>query len=491
VRTQSGTSSLRALLYMDEIAGYFPPVANPPSKGPLLTLMKQGRAFGFGVVLATQNPVDLDYKGLANAGTWFIGRLQTERDKARVLDGLEGAAANASGKGFDRGQADKLLSRLGTRVFLMNNVHEDAPVVFETRWCLSYLRGPLTRQQIKQISDSGFRIADGTAATPRASADATAVPPSDIRNPISDIPSARPVLPPGIPEYFIPTRSRGPVTYSPVILGVGKVAYSDARAGIDVEVPAALTVEVRKGPVAVDWDAAAASDLSDTDLEHEAVANASFAPLPPEAAKASNYTDWKKSFADALYRTHTLELLRSPTFKLVSKPDESERDFRARLSQLGREQRDAAADKLRAKYGPRLAALEDRIRRAEQAVEVQKQQSTAAKMGTALSFGTAILGAFLGRKTLSTGNLSRAATAARGVGRATKESGDVGRAEENVDALRQQHADLQLEFKAEVDATAAKLEAAGEELEKISMKPKKTGITVRAVVLAWRPQDTG
>ncbi len=152
VRAQSGTTSLRAILYMDEIFGYFPPVANPPSKQPLLTLLKQARAFGLGVVLATQNPVDLDYKGLANTGTWFIGRLQTERDKARVLGGLEGAAAS-SGKKFDKQAMEQLLAGLGNRVFLMNNVHEDASEVFQTRWTLSYLRGPLTRTQIKTLMD--------------------------------------------------------------------------------------------------------------------------------------------------------------------------------------------------------------------------------------------------------------------------------------------------------------------------------------------------
>src|SRR5512143_2625084 len=152
VRTQSGTSSLRAVLYMDEIFGYFPPVSNPPSKQPLLTLLKQARAFGLGVVLATQNPVDLDYKGLANTGTWFIGRLQTERDKARVLEGLEGAAAS-SGKKFDKQGMEQIVAGLGNRVFLLNNVHEDAPEVFQTRWTLSYLRGPLTRTQIKTLMD--------------------------------------------------------------------------------------------------------------------------------------------------------------------------------------------------------------------------------------------------------------------------------------------------------------------------------------------------
>jgi hypothetical protein len=153
MRTQAGTPSLRALLYMDEVFGYFPPVANPPSKLPMLTLLKQARAYGLGVVLATQNPVDLDYKGLSNAGTWLLGRLQTERDKARVLEGLEGASG-AAGAHFDRQKMEATLAGLGNRVFLMNNVHEDEPVLFQSRWALSYLRGPLTKVQIQSLMAS-------------------------------------------------------------------------------------------------------------------------------------------------------------------------------------------------------------------------------------------------------------------------------------------------------------------------------------------------
>jgi len=201
VRAQSGTTSLRALVYMDEIAGYFPPVANPPSKQPMLTLMKQARAFGVGMVLATQNPVDLDYKGLANAGTWFIGRLQTERDKARVLDGLEGVAAQASSR-FDRGQMDSLLSKLGSRVFLMNNVHDDHPTVFETRWAMSYLRGPLTRTQIKQLMEGRKAPVKRQEAEPAGvavrSTTAAAVPVAA---------ATRPVLASDVPEYFIASRA--------------------------------------------------------------------------------------------------------------------------------------------------------------------------------------------------------------------------------------------------------------------------------------------
>ena len=223
MRTQSGTTSLRAILYMDEIFGYFPPVANPPSKLPLLTLLKQGRAFGLGVVLATQNPVDLDYKGLANTGTWFIGRLQTERDKARVLEGLEGIAAG-TGQKFDKQEMEQLLAGLNNRIFLMNNVHDDAPEVFETRWAMSYLRGPLTRTQIKSLMDPLKGAAIAPAAAPVVS---TA---SVVNAPVQN---ERPVLPPEITQYYIPVRSSGgadaSLSYHPMLLGAAEVRYSNSK----------------------------------------------------------------------------------------------------------------------------------------------------------------------------------------------------------------------------------------------------------------------
>ena len=168
MRSLSGTTSLRALVYMDEIFGYFPPVGNPSAKLPLLTLLKQARAYGVGILLSTQNPVDLDYKGLSNAGTWFVGRLQTERDKARLLDGLEGVSAQAGG--FDRKATEQIISGLGSRVFLMNNVHEDGPAIFQTRWAMSYLCGPLTRDQIRSLmAPLPFSLEGLTDAPPRQS----------------------------------------------------------------------------------------------------------------------------------------------------------------------------------------------------------------------------------------------------------------------------------------------------------------------------------
>ena len=511
VRTQSGTTSLRAILYMDEIAGYFPPTANPPSKLPLLTLMKQARAFGMGIVLATQNPVDLDYKGLSNAGTWFIGRLQTERDKARVLDGLEGAAAAASAK-FDRSSIETLLSQLGSRVFLMNNVHEDAPEIIETRWALSYLRGPLTRAQIKSLMDAkrtGAAPAAASAAASSWSSSSTAapspttpsprpggagVPPATTRPTPSPSPAfsaSRPLLPPDVPQYFVPIRTTvagAALAYSPRILACGRVYYSDPKSGVDTNVPASFLTPFGDGPLTLDWDHAQATELTDTDVEKDPEAAGTFESLPTDAGKLKSYEAWKKSFADTLYRTHKLELLRSTALEEVSRPNENERDFRLRLQQKAREIRDATSAKLRQKYAPRQAQLADRLRRAQQRVEEQAAQARSAKIQTAISFGSAILGAFLGRKAVSSANIGKASTAMRGVGRSMKESGDVGRAEESVEAVQQQIAELEAEVKSELDAAAAAADPLTETFEKISLRPKKTNITVRAVVLAWVPR---
>lgn len=484
VRTQSGSTSLRALLYMDEIAGYFPPTANPPSKQPLLTLMKQARAFGFGVVLATQNPVDIDYKGLANAGTWFIGRLQTERDKARLIDGLQGAADQA-GKSFDRAAIDRALSSLASRVFLMNNIHDDGPSIFESRWALSYLRGPLTRQQIKSLT-----AAATTPSTPAPSSSAPSIAPAKSPAPNGNI-SSRPVLPPEVPQYFLPICSTAPasatLTYHPMLMGSGKVFFSDTKLAIEHEVIAAALVPIIPGPVAADWDHSEPTDLTDRDLENDPSPVATFLLLAPDAAKPKNYDTWKRSFADALLRTTRLEFLRCDTLEQTSLPGESERDFRARLIHSAREERDAATEKLRAKYAPKLAALTDRLRKAEQRVQVEKEQASSSQVSTFLSIGTSLLGAFMGRKVVSATNLSRASTAARSVGRASKESADVGRAQENADALRQQLAEIEQEFNDEVAAITARLDPSTEPLEKVSIKPKKTNIQVRAVVLAWAP----
>ncbi|HKO95795.1 MAG TPA: DUF87 domain-containing protein [Pyrinomonadaceae bacterium] len=493
MRTQSGTTSLRAILYMDEIFGYFPPVANPPSKLPLLTLLKQGRAFGLGVVLATQNPVDLDYKGLSNTGTWFIGRLQTERDKARVLEGLEGVAAG-SGKNFDRQQMEQTLAGLGNRIFLLNNVHEDAPEVFETRWAMCYLRGPLTRAQIKTlmapVKSEGQAVTEQAAATPpmvQQSAQPSPVPTS--RTTAHQVNASRqPVLPPEIAQYFVPLRSEmdgATLIYHPMLIGAAEVRFSDKR--VDTVREFNLLAPLADGVVSVDWDQGKQIDLPVADLETSANETGQFAELPAKAGKAKSYATWEKDLAAWLYRNQKLELLKSANLDQVSNPEESERDFRLRLQQAAREKRDAAVEKLRQKYAPKITALEERRRRAEQTVEREAEQAKGQKMQTAISFGATLLSSFLGRKAVSVGTLGRATTAVRGVGRSMKESEDVGRAQETVAAVGQQLANLNEEFKTETDAINQSLDAQAEPLETVALKPKKADISVSHLSLAWAP----
>jgi hypothetical protein len=480
MRTQSGTTSLRAILYMDEIFGYFPPVANPPSKLPLLTLLKQGRAFGLGVVLATQNPVDLDYKGLANTGTWFIGRLQTERDKARVLEGLEGIAAG-TGQKFDKQGMEQLLAGLDKRIFLLNNVHDDEPEVFETRWALSYLRGPLTRAQIKLLMDPlKASIAPPPAATVAAPAPVASAPAK----------SDRAILPPEVSQYFIPVRSSGDanatLTYHPMLLGTAEVRYSNSKT-VELTQQLNLLAAFADGPAGLDWSQATAIDLPVEDLESEPEAGAQFAEVPSEATKAKSYASWRKDLASWIYRNQRLELLESPTLEIVSNPGESERDFRVRLQQIAREQRDEAVEKLRRKYAPKFEVLEDRKRRAEQAVARETEQAQGQKMQTAISFGATLLSSFLGRKRASMSTLGRATTAARGVGRSMKEASDIERAQGNVEAVSQKLADLEADFQAETRALERSIDPQTEQLETVSLKPTKANIAVKVLTLAWAP----
>ncbi len=486
-RRQSGTTSLRALIYMDEIFGYFPPVKNPPSKLPLLTLLKQARAFGVGVVLATQNPVDLDYKGLANTGTWFIGRLQTERDKARVLEGLEGASAGA-GQKFDRQRMEQTLAGLGNRIFLMNNVHEDEPVVFETRWCLSYLRGPLTRGQIKTLMEP--RKGKGQEAIGKRQEPGLQSPSLNAASTPSPL-ASRPILPPDIRQYFIPLRSTPPrnntLVYQPMLLGAADVGFVDAKTRIDVTQPYTWLIPMTDAPMPVDWDDANQTDIPISELEQSPESSAVFSALPSAASKAKSYETWTKDFSNWLYRTQKLDVLKSPSLKQLSKPGEPERDFRVRLQQVGREQRDQETERLRKSYAPKIAALEERIRRAQQVKQREAEQAKAAYVQTAISVAATLLGAFLGRKTISTTTIGRATTVARGVGRSIKEAQDAARVGDTIEALQAQLQDLEVQFKTEADAVAAKMDPLAETLETVSIKPNKSNILVKLVALVWAP----
>jgi hypothetical protein len=548
VRGQRGTSSLRAIVYFDEVLGFLPPVANPPSKPPLMVLLKQARAFGVGLVLATQNPVDLDYKALSNTGTWFLGRLQTERDKGRLLDGLEGVAAGH----LDRAEADAMLSSLEKRVFLLHNVHDERPVLFQTRWTMSYLRGPLGREEIARLAPrapsespvSGVPATPGATASPGAlgaasatsNADRPAAPPagfqgaSTVEDPsIAGISSALPgtpstpgtpgtpstpgapgtpgtlstagtpstsstsstrstagtppILDPSIPQYF--AHGEGS-TYRPALLGAGRIGYSDAKLGVDEVRDVAVITPIADGAVPVDWEHAEPAPFSVRELSREA-APLPFAPLPAAAAQPKKFAQWQKDFAKWAAQSQSLELLRSDRARLTSHSDESEGDFRVRVQAALREARDAAVEKTRRKFASKLAAAEDRLRRAEAAVQREEQQASESKMQAGVSLAATIAGALLGRRAVSVSTLGRATTAARGMGRIGREAQDVDRAKGNVTALREARDLLATDIERELQHVAASFDAAGEEFSRVLLKPKRGAVSVQVVALVWIP----
>ena len=510
MRAQSGTSSLRAMLYLDEVAGYMPPVANPPSKQALLLLMKQARAFGLGVVLATQNPIDIDYKGLSNAGTWFLGRLQTERDKARLLDGLEGAL-QGQGHTFDRGETERILSSLQKRTFFLHDVHEDAPVIFQTRWAMSYLRGPLTKDQIRLLTPQA-----APAAAPAACGAEL------VRELVLVRRARRPRLPPmrrrrcrASARLRRPIRrergrgavgAAGPAAAGRAVLragpggsddpglradavrqGVGAVRRSRSAASTSRATSSSWCSSGR-GAVLVDWESAEDADLDAADLETAPAGPATFEPLPPAAAKPASYGTWQQGVRPlAAAGAGAVDLLRrGDRAVLAARRDRGgvPRPREPQGSRGARRREGAAAAEVRAegrRRSPSASAAPSRPR------QVQEQQASEAKMQTGISVLGTIAGALFGRKAMSMGTLGKATTAARGMGRTMRESGDVGRANETLETYKAQLQELEHDIEAEIAGLEAGAAPPSRAFTAIEIRPKKTHVVPERVVLIWRP----
>ncbi|RPJ34769.1 MAG: ATP-binding protein [Verrucomicrobiaceae bacterium] len=473
MRAQKGTTSLRALLYMDEIFGFLPPSANPPSKRPMMTILKQGRAFGLGCLLATQNPVDLDYKALSNIGTWFLGRLQTERDKLRVLDGLEGAAGSQNAK-FNRKEMETLLSGLGNRVFLMNNVHEDHPVLFHVRWVMSYLTGPLTRGQIKTLMDP--RRADFETTAKPATANPMAMPgvaPSAAA-------SSRPAVGAGVKELFaVSPADPADTIYQPHLLRTATVHFTSAKTGADEAREVRLINPILAS--GIDWETQVEPPNSTAESPAE---GAGFTELPGFAMNAANYKQVEKDFAEWLYRNERAEIFACAALKAWSKPGESEGDFRARLTHEAHEARDAAVEKLRSAGAKKTGTLQDRLRTAEARLAKEKAEANAAKMQAGVSVLGGILGGLLGRKTSLT-TLSRGSSA---IGKATsayKQQQDVANAGSRIEDIAGEIQALEAELQAEIARIGTAFDPANLKLETETLKPTKSNIKVESAALLW------
>jgi hypothetical protein len=494
-RKQSGTTSLRAILYFDEVFGYLPPhPANPPTKGPLMRLLKQGRAFGVGALLATQNPVDLDYKALSNAGTWFVGKLQTERDKARLLEGLEGVAAER-GTLTNRSFLETVISALGNRVFLLHDVHRGQPVLFRSRWALSFLRGPLTPDQIGQLMDevkarqtpAGAPV--GIAACPRCGAGLSrpglvscpacgavlaqplapaaeqefkqallrSAPPSSARAPA---PPSGPVthVPPvlsGVTQSYIalgnPVRPAAPVelVYQPRVLGFAEVTFADRKRDLEHRRPYHYLAAPPAAGQPADWHAA---EPFAGILAEAPEPGAHWADVPDSLNTPKKLNALKKEFADFLHGNARFALYVNAALGLTSRPGEDVAAFQERCRAAARQEAERALAAEKGRYGPKFQAL-----------HAELPDPTAAKSG----------GSWL--PDLGWGLFAMAAWASpRPVARLS---------EKDQAKLRA----LEDDWRKKWQEVTEKWRSAGEEYTELQLTPRKADVQVTHFGLAWVP----
>jgi hypothetical protein len=487
MRRQSGTTDLRAMLYMDEVAGYLPPTANPPTKKPIMTLMKQARAFGVGVVLSTQNPVDVDYKALSNAGTWMIGRLQTDRDKQRLLDGL----STASG-GVDVGRVDDTISGLGKREFVLRRAGKDTTEVFTTRWAMSYLRGPMTRDQISELM-AAERDAAAAAPAPAASGAPGAAPADAGPELADDETTVMPEVADGMPVRWVdvaapwladvdgdPAGDR----LEPVLAARVQLRYDEAKADLvhDEEYECVIgslgeTVDVSRA-IAVDYD--------ERDLRRDPPDGAVYRMTEAKLKNKTFFSGVSRDLRDHLARVRTVEVPANPGLKLYGRPGETAEEFEVRCLRHADGKADEEIAKLRDKYESKVSRLRDQIAAAEDRVDVLEEQVSGQRNSELLSAAGSLLGGLLGGKSRG-GLLGKLGSAAgrRGRTRATKERLDA--AENKVERLEASLEDLELDLAEEVTEIDAEWMDLAKEIDTLEVPLEKTDIKVTQLVLAWLP----
>lgn len=529
MRMQKGATSLRALLYMDEIFGYLPPQRNPSSKQPLLRMLKQARAFGLGLLLATQNPVDVDYKALSNAGTWFIGKLQTEQDKNRLLDGLESAIG-----GVSRGAFDKLISTLGKRVFVLHNIHAKQPELFQTRWTMNFLAGPLTRTQIPELNklaNADTSTLLGASAAPQTqpklastfsslfSTD-TQSPTTDHRPPTTAIRQSsaisgqpaitnrkseisasqtKPSLPAGIKEYFLPQNYSLPeaykaaqktmpgeamiesVVYRPTLIASAQVRVIDRKLSVESELVRTALVATLEKRGSIRWDDFAYGGTLDN-VETSPVPSARFGTLDAPLNDAKLMTALQKDFADWVMRNSSVKARANTTLKVFAGPDVSKAEFMRACADAASDARDKEIAKQTGQFERQLKTLQDKLAREERELREDEAELSHRKMeeaGTHLENITGLFGGKRGVRKLSSSLTKRRQT--------EQAKADV---EESVDAIslyKQQIAELEKRREELVAEINRKWGDVVNDITEIAVNPKKTDVFVNLFGVAWMP----
>ncbi len=526
MRTQGGTNSLRALLYMDEIFGYLPPQKNPPSKQPLLRMLKQARAFGVGLVLATQNPVDVDYKALSNAGSWFIGKLQTERDKERLLEGLDSATGT-----LNRAAYAKLISSLGKRAFILHNVHNKQPALFRTRWAMNYLAGPMTRTQIpalNELAGAGWDLVDDdvmaasapqtvsqpkSVDVPQASATETLAsyqPVSvngasrrrperkRVARPHDGSTSTRPAIPASVGEFFLPFNlslmeafelARRPMgadaeqvgmLYRPTLLAAASVRFLNRKYGVDSEAARALLVQNPDPRGVVRWDDYAGQSVDVDALAKVPAPQSRFVSLDAPFSESKLMTALKRDFRDWIYRTVSVTARANDVLKVYAGPDISKSEFMRACSDAARDKRDAEINKVSAQYERKLDTLENRLKREERELRQDEDELADRKMEEMGTHAENVLSLFSKRRRRMTTSLTKR--------RLTQQAkADVQESIEAIDDLEEQINALEAEFKSRLDEISDRWGAVVNQTSEVTITPTKTNIFVDYFGVAWMP----
>jgi hypothetical protein len=526
MRGQAGSSTLRALVYMDEVYGFVPPSAMPPSKKPLLTLFKQARAFGIGVILATQNPVDLDYKAIANAGTWMIGRLQTERDKARLLEGMSSAAGTV-----DLAAVDATISGLAKREFLLQRSGSSAPRTFGVRWAMSYLAGPISKDQIPRLPGEAAAIAGTTGVTAAPAAqEQTVVAPTQAAT--TQVTETAPVQ--AAPVQAAPVQA-APVQAAPVQTAPAAAVAADETPSmpaiadgiavrfVDAAAPWASAIDATHGgrrlrpgiaircgllfdDTASDlrhtetWEAvifpltaqpqatdAVAVDYDDRDLVESQPANTVFVLEDAPISTKALFADLQKAVRDRLVAERTTTVLANKALKLYSRPGESETDFRARCEAAADSAADADADKIRTRLEDKIKRIRDEIATAQQRADQLEAEASSSKTSEFINVGGSVLGAIFGGRSTVRSITNAMGKAASGRTRLQRASNRMETALARVEEKSGNLADLEAQLTEELADIAAHWDDIAAEIETISVALEKTDVTIEQVALVWVP----
>lgn len=487
MRKQSGTNSLRTLIYMDEIFGYFPPVSNPPSKKPLLTLLKQARAFGVGVLLATQNPVDLDYKGLTNTGTWFIGRLQTERDKLRLLEGLDIISANSKDS-LNKENMNKLISNLGKRVFILHNVHAKDPIIFQTRWAMSYLRGPMTKNEIKLVMKDRYHEIKFSPTIKKAyigaSSDKFTLTPPTISRDIQQI--FLPVIKNAalsIQEIKNKYQSElqfeeSSLVYSPGVIGKAIIHFQDKNIDLKEDQERTLIID---NPELLNWDES--KEIKVSQVLNDPESKSKFSEIPEKINNPKDFNELKRSFNDFLFYNSNFKLYHSPHFKIYSKSNESKAEFILKLNQMARETRDEEIDKIEQKYAKEIQKLKSKLSKSQEILIKKQASANSLKQEAMISAGESVLGMFMGKRSTRS-----ATTTVKKYQKSKDISAEIDKVNKDITSLNEEMEFLENELKLQIDLIKQKREKEITEVKEVIIQPKKSDIEIKMVSLAWIPK---